>query len=347
MSKLLRRTLAAVSLAIVLYAFAVLWFGARQVGDALDGYAWWTLVAGLALSSVNYLLRFWKWELCLGWLGVREPGEGNAPELGLGRSLQIYLAGLSMSVTPGKIGEVLRSWLLKASDGVAFGRTAPIVVADRMTDLIALVILSLVGITEFRQYLPHVIVTLVLVGLGLVVLGNRQLSRGLLNLLGRLPGLGGLAERGQVLVESAADLLAIRRVLVLTVISVVGWGMECAGYWLILTGFPGVEASLALCTFLWATTTIVGAISFLPGGLGATEASLGVLAAQLAIGVDPGVALASTLLIRGATLWYGEVVGGVALAAFMRDPALRRRTEQLESEAAVAREGEGANARAP
>ena len=88
------------------------------------------LPAVLGLSSLNYLLRFWKWELCLGWLDVRGEGPDDAPNLTLGRSLVIYLAGLSMSVTPGKVGEVLRSGLLKASDGVSFARTAPIVVAD-------------------------------------------------------------------------------------------------------------------------------------------------------------------------------------------------------------------------
>jgi uncharacterized membrane protein YbhN (UPF0104 family) len=283
------------------------------------------LAAALGLSSINYLLRFWKWELCLGWLDVRGDGPEDAPDLGRGRSLQIYLSGLTMSVTPGKVGEVLRSLLLQASDRVPFARTAPIVVADRLTDLIALVVLSLVGITDYAEYLPWVLATLALVAIGVVVLGTPRLSHAMLALLAKLPLIGRPFLQAKAMVDSAARLVALGPLLVLSLISIVGWGMECVGYWLILHGFADVEASLALCTFLWATTTLIGALSFLPGGLGATEASLGVLVGRLAVGVTQPIALASTLLIRGATLWWGEAVGAVALGLFMRDPAIRER----------------------
>lgn len=327
MGKLLRRTLIGVAIGIALYVAAILYFDVRQLGPALRGFGWWSIGAALALSATNYLLRFAKWELCLKWLGVREPGEGNAPNLSVWRSLIIYVAGLSMSVTPGKVGEVLRSSLLKASEGVAFARTAPVVVADRVSDVVALALLSLVGILAYPQYAPHVIAAMVLVVLGVVVLGSPRLFGGLLRAGERLPLVGGLAAKAGGLVGSSAEVLKLGRLSVLTLISVVGWGLECIGYWLILNAFPGVEASLRLCTFLWSATTIVGAISFLPGGLGATEGSLGVLVARLARGVGQPVALASTLLIRLCTLWFGELVGALALAVFMRDPAIRERVE--------------------
>ena len=272
----------------------------------------------LLLSSANYLLRFLKWELCLGWLDVRGDGPNDAPRLTRGRSLLIYLAGLSMSVTPGKVGEVLRSYLLRLTDGVPFTRTAPIVVADRLSDLVALVILSALGVSQFREYLPVVLVTLVLVVAGVVVLGTPRLCRGLIALLARLPGLARISARAEALVDSSAALLRLRPLLVLSLISVLGWGLECVGYWLIVRGLVGAEASLGLCTFLWSTTTLIGALSFLPGGLGATEGSLAVLVARLAGGVSQAAALATTLLIRACTLWYGELVGGLALAALVR-----------------------------
>ncbi|MDC0723260.1 lysylphosphatidylglycerol synthase transmembrane domain-containing protein [Nannocystis bainbridge] len=318
MSRFVRRALVGVALGVLVYVAAVLWVDAGRVREAMSEYTWSMVLVALALSSVNYLLRFLKWELCLGWLAVRGEGPGSAPGLTYSRSLLVYLAGLSMSVTPGKIGEVLRSYLLRETDGVPFTRTAPIVVADRLTDLVALVVLSLVGIAEHREYLPVAIVTLALVVAGVVVLGSPRLCRGLLALLGRLPRLRGLVARAEGLVESSAAVLRLRALLVLSVISVVGWGLECVGYWLILHGFPGVEASLPLCIFLWATTTLIGALSFLPGGLGATEGSLTVLVARLAHGVTQPIALASTILIRACTLWYGELVGGVALAVLIR-----------------------------
>ncbi len=318
MSRFVSRALFGVVLGVLLYVGAVLYVDLSAVRTALVDYSWSAVAVALGLSSVNYLLRFLKWELCLGWLAVRGDGPDDAPGLTRRRSLLIYLAGLSMSVTPGKIGEVLRSYLLRLTDGVGFTRTAPVVVADRLTDLVALVLLSLVGISQFQEYLPVVLVTLALVLAGVVVLGTPRLCRGFLQMLSRLPGLAGLSARAGALVTSSAELLRLQRLCVLSLISVVGWGLECLGYYVILHGLVGASASLSLCIFLWSATTLIGALSFLPGGLGATEGSLAVLVARLAVGVTAPAALATTLLIRACTLWYGEAVGGIALAVLIR-----------------------------
>ncbi|MFO7567468.1 MAG: lysylphosphatidylglycerol synthase transmembrane domain-containing protein [Enhygromyxa sp.] len=333
MSRLLRRTLIGVAIGVVVYVIAVLVFGARDLAASLAGFGWIAIVWALLLSSANYLLRFWKWELALGWLDVRGGSGGLHPptELSLGRSLEIYLAGLSMSVTPGKVGEVLRSVLLRASNGVPFTRTAPIVIADRLSDVVALVVLTLIGISDFPEYLPHVIAALVLVATGVVILGSPRLFGGLLDWLGGFRRLAGLAHKTRELVGSSAALLELRRLALLSAISVLGWGLECVGYWLILNAFPGVEASLRLCVFLWSATTLLGALSFLPGGLGATEGSLGLLVARFAIGVSSPVAVASTLLIRLCTLWYGELVGAVAVLTFMRNPQLRAAAREAQT----------------
>ena len=321
MNQLLRRTLYGVAAGVVLYVGAMIYFDIGPVWATLEGYPWWVFGLALLASTGNYLLRFAKWELALGWLKVRD----EAPGLTRGRSLVIYLAGLSMSVTPGKVGEVLRSVLLKASDGVAFTRTAPVVVADRLTDLIALVLLSLVGIAHFRQVLPVVLVTVVLIVVAIIVLGSPRLLHGVLRFAERLPLVGRFAGRAEPLIESTAALLHIRGLVLLSVLSVLGWGLECLGFWLIVDAFAGVDPTLTVCTFLWAAGTLVGALSFLPGGLGATEGSLVFATAKLVGGVTQPIALAAALLGRIATLWFGEVVGGVALAIFLRDPAMRAR----------------------
>ncbi len=325
---MLRRALFGVGFGAVLYAAVVLAADAGRLRDALRSFAGAQLLWALLLSTGNYALRFAKWELCLGWLGVRRPGPGNAPELGAARSALIYLSGLAMSVTPGKLGEVLRSVLLKSSDGVSGSRTAPIVVADRLSDLVALVILSLLGIAGHSELWPVVLGTLALVLGAVVALGTPALLSRAIALVARA-GLPGIATRAEALVASSAALLRLRPLALLTALSVLGWGLECAGYWCVLRGFAGVDPDLAQSAFLWSSTTLIGAVSFLPGGLGATEGSLAVLAARLVPGIDGATALASTLLIRAATLWYAVLLGSVALALFLRDPELRRRS--LES----------------
>ena len=325
---MLRRTLYGVAAGVLLYFGAMIYFDLGEVRETLEGYPWWVFGVALLASATNYMLRFAKWECALGWLEVRR----DAPGLTRGRSLMIYLAGLSMSVTPGKVGEVLRSVLLKSSDGVAFSRTAPIVVADRLTDLVALVLLSLAGVAQFPEYLPIVGVTAALVVVGVVVLGSPTLLRRVLELGRIIPRVGKYVDKAEGLVESTTTLLRIRYLLALSVLSVMGWGLECVGYWLIVDGFSDVDASLATCTFLWSAGTLVGALSFLPGGLGATETGLVMATERLVQGVTQPIALAATLLGRVATLWFGELVGGVALGLFLRDPAVRAKARAAAAE---------------
>jgi glycosyltransferase 2 family protein len=320
-STLLRRTLYTVAAGILFYVAGVLWFDVEPLRQTLVGYPWLVFVAALGLSMGNYLLRFCKWELSLHWLRVRE----QAPGLTRGRSLLIYLAGLSMSITPGKVGEVLRSMLLRASDGVPFTRTAPVVVADRLTDLMALVLLAAVGVAERPEYVPVLVATVVLVGAGALVLGSPRLLGGALDLVARVPRLSAVAAKGRPLVDSSVTLMRRGPLVGLTLLSVAGWGLECVGFWLLVDAFPGVDASLRTCTLLWSAGTLVGALSFLPGGLGATEGSLVVATTRLVVGATQAMAVAASLLGRLATLWFGELVGGIALAIFLRDPTVRQR----------------------
>lgn len=327
MSRLLRRTLYGIAAGVLLYVGAVVYFDLAPIADTLRGYPWWIFGVAIALSSVNYLLRFAKWELALRWLDVR----AEAPDLSRGRSLLIYLAGLSMSVTPGKVGEVLRSLLLASSDDVPIARTAPIVVADRLTDLVALVVLSTVGVATYSDYLPIVVVTTVLIVVGVAVLGSPRALHAVLRLVGRLPLMGKVTAHAEAVVDATAVLLRIRPLAILSALSVLGWGLECIGFWLIVDAFAGVEAAASTCMFLWAAGTLVGALSFLPGGLFATEGSLVFATTRLVAGVTQPVALAATLLGRIATLWFGEVIGGLALAIFLRDPAVRARALEQQT----------------
>lgn len=53
-------------------------------------------------------------------------------------------------------------------------------------------------------------------------------------------------------------------------VSVVSWLFECFGFYLILINF-GLDVNVLWPVFAYALSTIVGAVSMLPGGLGVTE----------------------------------------------------------------------------
>ena len=305
---------------MILYAAGALWFGVDEIKDSLGTMDPSGFLIALVMSSVAYLFRFLKWELSLRWLNVRQ-GPLHHP-LTLQASFSIFLAGLSMSVTPGKLGEVVRSSLLKSNHGVPFTNTAPFVVADRAADVIALVCFCLLGLGTIAGITGYVWAAAILVACGVILLGNRTLSAKLTAMLARIPRLARFSDRIEGLLESARVLLHPSRLAVLSLLSLFAWGLECVGYAFILNALPGIDVSVRLCLLLWSSTTLIGAISFLPGGLGATEGSLAVLSMQLVAGLGTHAALASTFAIRAATLWYGEIIGAIALwRCIVRSPA--------------------------
>src|SRR5437764_518800 len=80
----------------------------------------------------------------------------------------VFGAGLSLSITPAKLGELLKSYLLREMHGVPAPRTAPIVVAERVTDLIALLVLAVIGVAAFGVDPTLVAIAGALIAFGLV-----------------------------------------------------------------------------------------------------------------------------------------------------------------------------------
>ncbi|MCX7854238.1 MAG: lysylphosphatidylglycerol synthase domain-containing protein, partial [Caldilineales bacterium] len=74
---------------------------------------------------------------------------------------------------------------------------------------------------------------------------------------------------------------------------------------------------LEVAVFTLAAATLIGAVSFLPGGLGAADLSLTGLLTRL-LSLNPGEAVAATLIIRFFTLWFGVAIGMVAMMVVLR-----------------------------
>ncbi len=301
------RLLVSLGLGLLVYLGMSLYADVRELWANLAGFAWRLAPVVLLLSLGNYLLRFVKWSLYLRVLGV---------QVATGPSLLIFLAGLVMSVTPGKVGELLKAFLLRGHAGVPVARTAPVILAERLTDFLALFMLSLLGIFTYEAN-----VALVLVGLGVIVaalgvVASKRLSLGLIGLVARLPRLGRVAAGLEEAYLSLRAMTHPRVLVTATGLSAVAWLMECLGFHLVLTGFQGVSPSVRLSTFIYSVATLAGAPS--PGGLGITEGGMVGLTQALVQGMTRQTAVAATLLIRVATLWFAVGVGLASLALFKR-----------------------------
>jgi uncharacterized membrane protein YbhN (UPF0104 family) len=232
----------------------------------------------------------------------------------------LFVSGMVMAVTPGKVGEVFKSYLLKRVNGTAISASAPIVLAERLTDGLGMLLLMAVGLNLYPPARP--LFWLLLIGgvIGVGALQYRPLALWLLDRLEQTRGIKRFGPAARSFYESSFALFSWRLLLVSTVLSIVSWGGECVAFYYVLTGL-GIAPSLNLllvATFVFAASTLFGLVSFLPGGIGTSEASSIALLMALIAGMTSGVATAATIMIRFCTLWFGVSLGVVALLIFER-----------------------------
>jgi uncharacterized protein (TIRG00374 family) len=307
--KLLGKIILGVAAGVAIYVGFSIWADARSVGRALANFHWHIALGALGLASLNYLVRFVRWHYYLKLLGLAVPA---------GHSFLVFLGGFSLTVTPGKLGEVVKALLLRESHGIAAARTAPIVIAERFTDLMGLLLLACVGIFSFKTDPRFLVVGAGLIGFGLVVVSVEPIAAFFLRLTGRLPIVSRMTPKLEEAYQTTAALLRPRPLLLGVVLSVVSWFFECAAFWAVVHGFAGASVELQAATFIYASMTVAGALSFLPGGLGVTEAGMLALLGELAHGCGRSVAAAATFVTRLCTLWFAVLVGIVALVVFAR-----------------------------
>ena len=230
----------------------------------------------------------------------------------------IYLGPSSLKDFKRRLRIYFKSYLLKQTDGIPISRSAPIVLAERLTDVLAMILLASAGLVAYRygwQVMAFILVSL-LAFVALVQI--RPLALGLLNWAERLPLIARFIQPLHHFYESSYQLLSLKSLLIAVGLGVISWGGECVALYVILVGL-GIAATPTLlqqASFAYASSSVLGAVSFLPGGLGVTDASLtGLL---LLTGITSDLTVAATLLIRLCTLWFGVSLGLMTLFVFRK-----------------------------
>ena len=296
----------ALAIGALLYAGGSVWADAEKVGDQLSTFNWALYVPVLLLTLGNYALRFGKWHYLLGRLGVDIPVVENA---------RIFTAGLAMVISPGKAGELLKPFLASRRSGVPMATTIPALVAERLTDGIAMLILAAISVSTYAaDKIEWVLIPAGLTVIGLVILASERLSMAILGLMGKLPVVSKVAGKLIEMYQAMRTCLSPVPFLVTMALSLVAWWLECMGFWLVFKGL-GFEASMDASTFLYAFATIAGGAMPIGGGLGVADAALAAGAMQV-MGAPQAVAVTASILVRIATLWFGVMLGALALLKF-------------------------------
>jgi len=284
---------------VLVLAAIYLWktFEPAALGDAVAQLDWVQLVwISVPLILLVFAIRTARWWWLLADLGARGT---NVLRLYFAISMTVGLA----AITPMQSGEAFKIWLARREMKAGLAEVSALHILERLLDVIVLAALTFIAL-------------LVSPGSQLSVIGLLGLS-----VLLALVGLAAFHERIGSFLPSFVHtgmhsiMQALRRpkhLIVLVLITLSGW-VVTTGLWAFAFQSAGVGA-FAPATLI----TIVGLVtfatifSFLPGGIGVSEASAAAL--LLAAGSSPEIALAGALALRMIgvmTVLLGAVFWGV------------------------------------
>jgi uncharacterized protein (TIRG00374 family) len=306
LKKLKQKVIISIAIAGALYLAFTIYADFTNVINAFRKFNLLLLPVLLLLSFLNYFARFIKWDYYLSVVNVKMKKLD---------SLSTFMSGLIMSVTPAKLGEVLKSVLVKEITGEPISKTAPIIFAERITDFLSLLLITIVGAYVFDYGGNITLIVAAFFVILIIIISNKKIALPIINFSERIPLIKKYIHNIHSAYESSYRLLKMKPLILMTLLSLVSWGFECWGYYIILVNF-GVDFGLLWASFSYSFSTIVGAISMLPGGLGLTEGSLTFLLVQKKVAVD--ISVATTFIVRVVTLWFAVLVGIVSLTIYQK-----------------------------
>lgn len=294
--------LVTVFLSVLGYILFTLWGGWDNVASAVSKVGPKGILVALCLSLVNYGLRFLRWQYFLGVLGHSVPWAS---------SLRIYMSGFSLTTTPGKTGEAIRSIFLK-DHGVPFRQTFGAFLAERLSDLLSVTILASVGLWIYPEARPILLIVVAMLAFIFFAVQNHALLQWLEKLAKKI-----FTEKFSHIIEFVLEsIYSFRSCFSAKVLStslcfgITAWVAEAAALFYILH-LLGQDISFLTAVFIYGFSLVIGGITLLPGGLGGAEVTM--LQLLIMRGVPAPIAVAATLVSRLTTLWFSVFLGLVAL----------------------------------
>jgi len=295
--RLIAKLIIGLILGIIVFACFLLFADVKKVSQVILNMPLHWLALAFLFTFASYLFRLWKWHAFCRWSAFKISLKDNAA---------IFFVGLMMSITPGKAGELIKSYLLQKKADVPYSASLPIVIYDRFTDLLAMLALIGVGLLVYPFGVASLVVLLIVIILFFVLIQRKTLINKIINWVTRPKKLNRFRDPLNLFYKQTLFFMRFKVLSFSFFISAIAWLLECISLYIIIHA-TGNDISLIASIFTFCLGTIAGALSMIPGGLGAAEGSItGLL---IHFGIAGSLAVTISLLIRFVTLWFGVILG--------------------------------------
>lgn len=268
-------------------------FGKLSVN--ISQFRWQYFLYMIVLTTIGYFIRYIKWDIFLKTAGLNLEHKEN---------LFVFFSGLSMVVTPGKLGEVWKSWLIRDISGDGLSKTLPVVIIDRVTDVFSLLFLSFVGIYYYKDGISLLFILTLCSICFYIAMRSESVYGKIITLLEKK--FNKYTNDMQLMQETMTKITEPKVFMSLSMLNAVAWFFECMGLYYVIIGF-GKYISISLSTFIFSFSSLIGGISMVPGGIGVAEA--GISGLLIFNGISPALSVGIALVLRLGSFWYGAVLG--------------------------------------
>ena len=251
----------------------------------------------------SWMFLFLRWIVLLKNSNIKIPFKDN---------LLIYLAGFTFSISPAKSGEWIKSIFLKNKFNIDKSTSIPIIFVERFYDVLALIILILFGISFLGfEFLPIVILCVGLLFSILFLIYSKSKFNYFIRFASKFKFLQKFITPLENSHEIIRKSITPKTFLISTSLTIFYRLIEALSVYLVFLGFGIDLISYFELTYMYSASIILGSISMIPGGLGVTEGSLASLISSQGIAFSSALVL--VIIIRFFTLWFGVIVGFIAL----------------------------------
>jgi glycosyltransferase 2 family protein len=232
-------------------------------------------------------------------------------------NMLLFFSGLSMIITPGGSGQLIKSYYLKKKYGIKQSKTLPLVFVERFLDATTIVIV-IIFLSIFKQINEIIIIAVVFVVLIILIfisLRNKFLFNKLLSLLKKLPL---LSKFGSTLSESHDgfyNMTSGKTMAQSLLISILAISFDASATYLVFIAFD-IKLGFVFEILTVYSSLLYGAISLIPGGIGLTE--LNVVRVLSNAGIETSLATSVIIMIRIFTMWFGTVLGFTCTKLFLK-----------------------------
>ncbi len=298
--------LAFAGIALLFYAVLLAYFNAGEIFRAAKNFNIIYAIPFFLLMSISYLFKYSRWAFFIRGAGVSVPTKSL---------FMIFVSSLSMLITPGKVGDVLKSYLLKKKFGYEQRKTLPSVVLERITDLPSIAILSVAGAYSIYQNTFVLLLPFLVLFMTLFAIKSNLCFRMIVGFFSNHTRTKKYSKSVESLYKNMRASTSYKNLFTGTLIGLVAWTAEGLMLYVLLLGL-GIQVNFLFVVSIYAISVIVGVLSLIPGGIGASEASMfGLL---IVAGISKPEALAATIIFRALTLWLSLAIGSLMLSIINR-----------------------------